>query len=482
MSLAFCWRDRFKVQYLYDLQLCGGWWGGSRSLDTDRNQVGKTDSPQTVGSPRAMCHVSGDVSHSCEVSGVHWPRSWQSTDISACCRCSSDARHNTDLVLLPPPASTRALTGEMKPDAQFLEARGQRDIELWGLDWQKLAPIVAETIRRVVIKWGGSNQWGLTLVMAETIHRVVIKRQGWDRWGLTLIMAETICRVVIKRRGRDRWGLTLIMAEMIHRAVIKRRGWDRRGLTLIMAEMKRWVRELQSDFTERVSLPADQELTLSLPGGENNSRTCKAKHGSANELWHWASREKVQWKNKQTQINLDGGSRVAQRTHHQVVQSMKDTLVTVNNPKQWESKEKTLTTGEQNTHGLLGVWSLSLKVASIFRNWFHCLSYRLWFTSCASKSSVKIFCYVSYFWYWTLGPGVNCKDHISLVRLKQVLSQVKVWLAAHDTHHFLLGRIGKGKVEWSMETKIRKMEFLAVGEACKTIFWAIWGLFEGNHF
>ena len=80
----------------------------------------------------------------------------------------------------------------MKPDAQFLETRGQRDIELRGLDRQKLALIVAETIRRVgVIKWGGSNQWGLTLVMAETIHRVVIKRRGRDRQGLTLIMAET---------------------------------------------------------------------------------------------------------------------------------------------------------------------------------------------------------------------------------------------------------------------------------------------------
>ena len=38
--------------------------------------------------------------------------------------------------------------------------------------------------------------------------------------------------------------------------------------------------KLQSDFTERVSLPADQELTLSLPGGENNSRTCKAKQST----------------------------------------------------------------------------------------------------------------------------------------------------------------------------------------------------------
>ena len=64
----------------------------------------------------------------------------------------------------------------MKPDAQFLEMRGQREIKLQGLDRQELAPIVAETICTVVIKWGGWNQWGLTLVMAETICRAVIKQ------------------------------------------------------------------------------------------------------------------------------------------------------------------------------------------------------------------------------------------------------------------------------------------------------------------
>ena len=79
----------------------------------------------------------------------------------------------------------------MKPDAQFPETRGQREIELRGLDRQELASIVAEMIRRAVIKRGGRNQRGLTLVMAETIRRAVIKRGGRDRQGLTLIMAET---------------------------------------------------------------------------------------------------------------------------------------------------------------------------------------------------------------------------------------------------------------------------------------------------
>ena len=189
MSLAFWWQD-WELKYLYDLRLRGGWWGGSRSLDTDRNRVGKTDSPRTVGSPRAGWHVSGDVSHRCEVSGVRWPCSWRSTDVIACCWCSSDARHNTDPALLPLPASTRALTGEMKPDAQFPETRGQREINLRGLDRQELAPIVAETIRRAVIKRWGRDRRGLTLVMAETIRRAVIKRRGRDRRGLTLIMAK----------------------------------------------------------------------------------------------------------------------------------------------------------------------------------------------------------------------------------------------------------------------------------------------------
>ena len=134
-------------------------------MDTDRNQVGKTDSPRTVGSPRVGWHVSGDVSHRYEVSGVHRPHSWRLTDVIACCRCNSGARHNTDLALLPLPTSTRALTGEMKPDAQFPETRGQREIKLRGLDRQD--PIVAEMIRRAVIKRRGRNRRGLTLVMAE---------------------------------------------------------------------------------------------------------------------------------------------------------------------------------------------------------------------------------------------------------------------------------------------------------------------------
>ena len=40
----------------------------------------------------------------------------------------------------------------MKPDAQFPETRGQREIKLRGLDRQELAPIVAETICRAVVK------------------------------------------------------------------------------------------------------------------------------------------------------------------------------------------------------------------------------------------------------------------------------------------------------------------------------------------
>jgi len=161
-------------------------------LDTDRNQVGKTDSPRTVGSSRVGWHVSSNVSHRYEVSGVHRPHSWRLTDVIACCRCNSGAKHNTDLALLPLPTSTR----EMKPDAQFLETRGRREIKLRGLDRQD--PIVAEMIRRAVIK----------------------------------------------RCGRNRRGLTLFMAEMIRRAVIRRRGRDRRGLTVIMVEAKRWAREI----------------------------------------------------------------------------------------------------------------------------------------------------------------------------------------------------------------------------------------------
>ena len=44
-------------------------------------------------------------------------------DVIACCRCGSDAKHNTALALLPPPASATTLTGQMKPHAQFLERR-----------------------------------------------------------------------------------------------------------------------------------------------------------------------------------------------------------------------------------------------------------------------------------------------------------------------------------------------------------------------
>ena len=95
--------------------------------------------------------------------------------------------------------------------------------------------------------------------MAETTLRAVIKQRGRDQRGLTLIMAETIHRAVVKRRGRDQQGLTLIMAETIRRAVIKRRGRNRRGLT---------------SQNELASLPADQEFTPSLPGGENNSCIC----------------------------------------------------------------------------------------------------------------------------------------------------------------------------------------------------------------
>ena len=56
----------------------------------------------------------------------------------------------------------------MKPDAQFPETRGQREIKLRGLDRQELAQIMAETIRRAVIKRRGRDRRGLTLIMAET--------------------------------------------------------------------------------------------------------------------------------------------------------------------------------------------------------------------------------------------------------------------------------------------------------------------------
>ena len=82
--------------------------------------------------------------------------------------CQACAHNSQLLALLPLPASTRALTGEMKADAQFTETRGQREIELPGLDRQELAPIVAGTIRRAVIKRGGRDRRGLTLVMVET--------------------------------------------------------------------------------------------------------------------------------------------------------------------------------------------------------------------------------------------------------------------------------------------------------------------------
>ena len=96
---------------------------------------------------------------------------------------------------------------------------------------------------------------------------------------------------------------------------------------------------------------------------------CKAKHGSTNALWHWTNREKVQWKNKQTQINLDCGGIFAQSTYHQVVRSMTDTPATVNKPKQWKRKEKTLKTAEQNTHGLLGAWSLTHSMIIMIGGW-----------------------------------------------------------------------------------------------------------------
>lgn len=68
-------------------------------------------------------------------------------DVIACCRCSSDTRHNTDLALLPPPASARTLTGEMKPDAQFLERREDCEgssCEGWNAERRKLQSYFAE--------------------------------------------------------------------------------------------------------------------------------------------------------------------------------------------------------------------------------------------------------------------------------------------------------------------------------------------------
>ena len=268
----------------------GWWWGGSRSLDTNRNQVGKTDSPRTVGSPRAGWHVSGDVSHRCEVSGVHRPRSWRSTDVIACCRCSSDARHNTDLALLPLPASTRPLTGEMKPDAQFPETRWQREIKLRGLDRQELAPIVAEAIRRAVVK-----------------------RRGRDRRGLTDHgRNETLGEGNYSPTSQNKLACQLIKSSHCHCQVAR----------TTLARAKQSTDQRTRCDTERA-------------GKKSNEKINKHKlilTAAADLHKEHTTRYRNPWRTHQPQLIIQNNEKV---------------------------RNKNLKTAEQNTHGLLGAWSLT---------------------------------------------------------------------------------------------------------------------------